>query len=468
MSLRVQPVFAADAITNLNQLGHINRDRFLRINPDQQVVRLVGVDELVVRLLIIKRDPLDDPRFEQELDRAVDRRLGDLGPLITSSDRLKKLLRLKQAVEPCDHIENPGSFGCVFEPLGLELAAKDRAQRFYDLQALRIWPQGLQIHVIIVADRGPNRSDRSDSVDGCIMNRGHTISLVLGLALASCLQLAGCQGGSEIPTRPSPLADLDAQVLGDPNTRTDQPHPVAREHSVTVFAPPLFAPVLGRLEAMYEAVNHDVDVYVRIAPRGPDLDPSELIGQWMGSGVETDVYIAEEMADIRSAGMEPILAGPWVGDRLIVVTGRGSRLRMVDLSKGDAPIAIALDRTALGRLSRLALKERGIWNDISYRIGHFDGSAAIIERARFGGQSEHILGVVYGSALTADPRSVKAVGEIMPPPHDRALHAVGAWTPRGRSFATWLLTDEALAAAAEHGFVPLRPLADQTADGSNP
>lgn len=298
-------------------------------------------------------------------------------------------------------------------------------------------------------------------------HRGFTISLVLGLALTCSLRLAGCVS-SEVPARPSPLAALDERMPNDLDARADQPLAVAREYSVTVFAPPLFAPVLSRLEAMYEAMQPDVDVYVRIAPRDPDLDPSEVIQQWMGSGAKADVYVAEEISDIRSTGIEPILAGPWVGDRLIVVTGRGSRLRMVDLSKGDAPVAIALERTALGRLSRLALDQRGIWNDISYRIGRFDDSAAILERARFGGQSEHVLGVVYGSALTADPRSTKAVGEITPPPHDRALHAIGAWTPRGRSFAIWMLSDEALAVAAEFGFVPLRPLDEQTADGSNP
>jgi hypothetical protein len=52
-----------------------------RLHIDDQRVRPLAVDELVVDLLALERHPLDDPRLLEQLERPVDRRLADAEPV---------------------------------------------------------------------------------------------------------------------------------------------------------------------------------------------------------------------------------------------------------------------------------------------------------------------------------------------------------------------------------------------------
>ncbi len=130
--LRLEPTLAAQPITDRKQLRQLDALNLPRVEPDQQVVRPLPVNQLVVRLILIKQHPLNDPRILQQPDRAVHRRLRHAES--AGLHGCEQLIRLEQPIHAHDRIQDSRPLGRVLQPLGLELPPEDSAQGFDDLK----------------------------------------------------------------------------------------------------------------------------------------------------------------------------------------------------------------------------------------------------------------------------------------------------------------------------------------------
>jgi ABC-type molybdate transport system substrate-binding protein len=232
-----------------------------------------------------------------------------------------------------------------------------------------------------------------------------------------------------------------------------EPRTDARNEVLVVYAAPTLAALVERLAAVYEAENPDIRVRVRTGQRGPVLDPWGNIARDINAGAAVDVLAAERAWQIDELTRPPPVRRQWLGNELVAVTGRASRLRLIDLSTGWCGVAVALERTALGRDSRASLEARGVWSTVAERVERFDDAAAILERARWGADSEHVLGIVYRTdARGAAAEGTRVVGRLALPAGEELVHELAAWTPRGEALVAWLTGEHAAAVAREMGF----------------
>ena len=137
MTGRLPAELTADLVTKLRDLLVGELDESPRAHADHVVPRLESVDESVVSLLRIEQSLCDDSRFDQQADRPVDGGLGH--SVIRISHVEEQFLHFEHVVAVDDRVENLGSFGRVFEALGLEVSAKHRADGRHQRRKVLAW-----------------------------------------------------------------------------------------------------------------------------------------------------------------------------------------------------------------------------------------------------------------------------------------------------------------------------------------
>jgi ABC-type molybdate transport system substrate-binding protein len=259
-----------------------------------------------------------------------------------------------------------------------------------------------------------------------------SIGAALGLMVIS---LVGCSGGGTGPSEP-PL---------QPDAHVRQP--------LHVFASGVFGPLMDQIEPMFERDNPSFDLIVTFGKAHAPLDTDQDLQEMIGDGAQLDVFLAGDMAQVSQISREPITVVPWVGNRLVLVRRRGSKLRLIDLSSGTCEVAVALERTPLGRASRHVLESRGLWSEVSGRVGQFDEGDAIARRIA-SPALQPALGIVFASTVRTSEHPIEVAAKLGAA-EDGVEHVIAIWTERGGRFAAWLESRGAQQIAQRAGFVVL-------------
>ena len=217
---------------------------------------------------------------------------------------------------------------------------------------------------------------------------------------------------------------------------------------IHVFAAGTFDALLERLEPMFERDHPGVDLVVRHGVARPPLDADQTLSEAVNAGQAVDAMLVVDAEQLERLTRQPSAVTPWLGNRLVLIRRRGSGLRLIDLSAGVCEVSVALEQTGLGRATRGALRERGVWSGLSGRAGLFDGGRAIVARVA-SERLEPALGIVFASDAAATESSITVAAVL---DAGGVEHAAATWTADGRLFARWLRSDEAIAVATRLGF----------------
>ncbi|MFG0285620.1 MAG: molybdate ABC transporter substrate-binding protein [Phycisphaerales bacterium JB039] len=274
----------------------------------------------------------------------------------------------------------------------------------------------------------------------------------LGLALCACARLEYPQSDDwrwPVAEPPPPEAPLDA------------------ERHLRIFAAPEFRDLLRRLERRYEAAAPGVDVQLVFDADLAARSAEENLLRRINAGVPCDLLITESALRILELTRPPAAWAPLAAGQIVAVAPAPASWTEADLLEGLAPVAMALERSGLGRASRLALRRAGAWSTVVAQVGRFDDADAVLEYVAYNGAltpPTDIIGMVWRtSALRAiraepDPRRRLRIIAALPSPADEPpLHAVAIWTDAGRAMADWLRGPEAQAEMIRLGFTPIAP-----------
>jgi hypothetical protein len=104
-------------------VGGLELDDPAATGADHVVVGVLAVGVLVVDLLVTEMSLADDPAIDQQLQRAINRRLAH--PPGRLAHVQQKLLGLEMLVIPHDRFEQQPPLGGILEPALAEILAKD-------------------------------------------------------------------------------------------------------------------------------------------------------------------------------------------------------------------------------------------------------------------------------------------------------------------------------------------------------
>lgn len=139
--LRPQAPGRAHAIAQLDELGEVDGLDLARVEVDEQVGRASSVREQESRVVVVEEHALEDPGVEEQAERPVDRRLGDAVARVPHGSHER--IGLEEPVGFDDGIEDASPLGRVAQPLALEPAPEDRAQRLDDPEFVRGFRHGV-------------------------------------------------------------------------------------------------------------------------------------------------------------------------------------------------------------------------------------------------------------------------------------------------------------------------------------
>jgi len=293
-----------------------------------------------------------------------------------------------------------------------------------------------------------------------MIRRNSQIALVFGLAAGMALGACARTGVHE-STAPKASEERTTDATknvaeGASQSQSPTIARVPRTTKVRLYAPSTFRTLLERLEPMYEAQTSGVNLVLDFGEHQPPVSAEHALVININAGSPVDAFIAGDGAQIEALLNRPVRIEPWLTNEIVLIRPRGSPLRLIDLSKGSCQVAVALDRTALGRATRGALRRRGIWETVTQRVGLFEDGAAIQTRVAER-DLEPCLGIVYRSDLWNTPERVRVIGPLEPDDETPLEHYVASWTDEGSRLLDWLRSEEALAIATETGFVRLNP-----------
>jgi ABC-type molybdate transport system substrate-binding protein len=229
---------------------------------------------------------------------------------------------------------------------------------------------------------------------------------------------------------------------------------VPRDTRVRLFVPEMFRSLLERLEPMYEERTPGVNLVVYYGEDQPPLSAEQALVVDIDAGATVDAFISADDKYVTELLTRPERIEKWLTNEIVLIRPRTAPLRLIDLSKGSCQVAVALDRTALGRATRSALERRGIWESVTGRVGLFEDGQAIQTRVA-SRDLDACLGVVYRSDLWNTPERVRVIGPLEPGDETPLVHYVASWTGEGSRLIDWLGSDEAVEVAVEVGFLRL-------------
>lgn len=238
---------------------------------------------------------------------------------------------------------------------------------------------------------------------------------------------------------------------------------------VRVFVAPELADLMRRLEPRYEAATPGVDLEVVLSA---DLDvraSEEQFVRRINAGAACDALLSESAARVLELTARPRAWAPIAVGEIVVIAPAASGVSERDMLEGRIPVAVALERTGLGRASRLALTHAGVWDTVVAQVGRVSDTVAALEAIAHAGAQDppaDVAGLVYRSAALRairtepDPRRrITILAPLDSPPDAPIVHVAAVWTDAGRNVAEWLRSDAARSEMAPLGFTPVDPAA---------
>ncbi|MGB3245463.1 MAG: molybdate ABC transporter substrate-binding protein [Sulfitobacter sp.] len=220
---------------------------------------------------------------------------------------------------------------------------------------------------------------------------------------------------------------------------------VRAERAVTVFA-------AASLGGALEEIARGYGVPVVFAYGG-----SGAMARQVAAGAPADLVVLANpqwMAWLEEQGS--IAAGSAVvvtGNTLVLIAAKGAPAvsdisALPDLLAGARLAMGQRDAVPAGTYARQWLDHAGLWQAIAPHLAETDNVRAALALVARG---DAPYGVVYGSDAQAEP-AVEVVYDVPENSHDAILYPAAALTPEGAAFLARLVSAEAAAVFAAHGF----------------
>lgn len=289
----------------------------------------------------------------------------------------------------------------------------------------------------------------------------HVILLALAaITICACAPIRNMQAGDEAwrwaPAEPGPAA-ADPLNAGPP---------------VRVFVAPELRQLMERLEPRYEALA-GVDLQLVFDAHLDTRAAEDQLILRATRGEAPDLLLLESAARIGDLTRRPRAWAPLALNQIVAIAPAHAPMAPREALEGTVPLAIALERSALGRASREALQHAGAWRDVHQSAGRYDHADAICEAIAHAAEQDpprKIVGFVYRTAAMraarAEPdprRRCTVIAALASPPEAPAVHAMAIWSDAGRTLGDWLRSDIAQSEMRRLGFTPVPPTAASSA-----
>ncbi|MFG0273819.1 MAG: substrate-binding domain-containing protein [Phycisphaerales bacterium] len=193
------------------------------------------------------------------------------------------------------------------------------------------------------------------------------------------------------------------------------------------------------------------------APTGRTLDyflrpgSSQSLARQVDAGVRADLVVTGDPGSLQGISPAPRSVHPWIINRLVVVAAsEGRTLREFDF--GQSRIAVADDTTELGLHTRLAMRQREVWNDAQGRLDRLSADTDVVDRVLSGASA---FGVVHATAARSP--GLVIVGELDLPDSVELEYFLAPLTDEGDRIAAWLAGPDGLGLATGRGFESADP-----------
>lgn len=245
-----------------------------------------------------------------------------------------------------------------------------------------------------------------------------------------------------------PLAFLAATLLAQPA--------VAGE--VTVFAAASLKNALDTIAADWQAETGNSAVIA--------YDGSAKLARQIQQGAPADVFIsaAEDWMDVlQDEGLiRPETRRDLLGNRLVLIAHGtapavtiGAGLDLTGMLGGGKLAMGQVDSVPAGQYGKAALESLGLWASVQGDVAQVDNVRAALALVA---QGEAPLGIVYASDAVAED-NVTVIGTFPADSHKPIVYPAALLTNAAdaadRAFLDHLSSDQAKAAFAAQGFVPL-------------
>ena len=239
----------------------------------------------------------------------------------------------------------------------------------------------------------------------------------------------------------------------------------AQAGDLTVFAASSLGDVLKDLEVLWETKTGQ-DLTVALAG-------SSALARQIDAGAPADVMISANVDWItwldERARLLPDSLRNIASNELVLIAHDPAAASQEPVTEAfdfptllgpDGRLAIALpEAVPAGIYAREALMRLGLWDGVQDRLAPTDNVRAALALVALG---ETPLGVVYATDAVAEPQvSVAGVfPSVLHPPilYPAAVVAESPVPDLATGFVDWLISAEAQAVFAEHGFLPPGPL----------
>lgn len=193
---------------------------------------------------------------------------------------------------------------------------------------------------------------------------------------------------------------------------------------------------------------------------------SSALARQIAAGAPADLFVSADQAwmdDIAARRLiVPGTRAPFLGNRLVIVTAAGNRVRVplapVPLARllGAGPLAMAdPESVPAGRYGKTALTTLGVWAQVRPRVVAAENVRAALALVERGAAP---FGIVYATDARAAP-GVRIAGFFPARTHPPIVYPLARLTAstnrEAEAFRRFLLSRDGQAIFARHGFPPL-------------
>jgi molybdate transport system substrate-binding protein len=238
--------------------------------------------------------------------------------------------------------------------------------------------------------------------------------------------------------------------------------PLAAQDTITVFAAASLKNALDETDAAFTKATG-----VKVTA---SYEASSALAKQIEQGAPADVFISADLAWMDYAAVHKLIKPDtrfnWLGNRLVLIAPKDSKVDHVDIAQGfdiaklagDGRIAVAdVKAVPAGRYAKAALTSLGAWAAAEPKLAQAENVRATLA---FVARGEAPLGIVYATDAKIEPK-VKIIGEFpngsYPPVTYPVAATAASQSPAVTNYLRFLQTQAAKAIFEKFGFSFLVP-----------